>query len=270
MVGARGFEPPTSASRTLRATWLRHAPMRPAATNRRENLGSIGHRIASRRFLLARQCTTTRLEPVDEGPAATLGHVTASPAPGSSRPRCSACPRCGRSSARAASRRSACRRSPRSSRSRPTRSPDEPLALGLLGLVEAIPALALMLFGGHIADRYDRRAIILVTGSLARRRRARARAAFARPRRRSGSSGILAVVFLIGVAAGFERPALTAFETQVIPHRAGDAWRLVDRQRLDGRSDPRTGASAGSRSPSSACPRPTLCWPPSSRSRSCA
>ncbi len=32
-----------------------------------------------------------------------------------------------------------------------------------------------------------------------------------------GLGGILAVVFLIGVAAGFERPALTAFEAQVIP-----------------------------------------------------
>jgi hypothetical protein len=28
----------------------------------------------------------------------------------------------------------------------------DPLALGLLGLVEAIPALALMLIGGHLAD----------------------------------------------------------------------------------------------------------------------
>jgi len=32
-----------------------------------------------------------------------------------------------------------------------------------------------------------------------------------------GLGGILAVVFLIGIAAGFERPALTAFEAQVIP-----------------------------------------------------
>jgi len=39
----------------------------------------------------------------------------------------------------------------------------EPLALGLLGLVEAIPALALMLLGGHVADRRDRRSIILVS-----------------------------------------------------------------------------------------------------------
>ena len=41
----------------------------------------------------------------------------------------------------------------------------DPLGLGLLGLVQAIPALGLMLFSGHIADRHDRRSIILVTGS---------------------------------------------------------------------------------------------------------
>ena len=92
----------------------------------------------------------------------------------------------------------------------------EPLALGLLGLVEAIPALALMLFGGHIADRYDRRLIILVTGSLLVVG-ALALALLALDPEALGLVGILAVVFLIGVAAGFERPALTAFETQVIP-----------------------------------------------------
>lgn len=91
-----------------------------------------------------------------------------------------------------------------------------PLSLGLLGLIQAIPALGLMLFGGHIADRRDRRSIILVTGSmltlgalvLALISTVGAGASFA---------AILTVVFAIGVAAGFERPALVAFETQVIP-----------------------------------------------------
>ena len=43
----------------------------------------------------------------------------------------------------------------------------DPLALGFLGLVEAIPALSLVLFGGHVADRYDRRKMILLTSALA-------------------------------------------------------------------------------------------------------
>ena len=92
----------------------------------------------------------------------------------------------------------------------------EPLALGLLGLVEAIPALALMLLGGHVADMRDRRSIILLTGSLLSVGTLTLTLLSLDP---AGASfvGILAVVFLIGVAAGFERPALVAFEAQVIP-----------------------------------------------------
>jgi MFS family permease len=90
------------------------------------------------------------------------------------------------------------------------------LALGLLGLVEAIPALGLMLFGGHIADRRDRRAIILVTGSLLAIG-ALALSLISLTDSHVSFAGILAVVFAVGVAAGFERPALVAFETQVIP-----------------------------------------------------
>ena len=43
----------------------------------------------------------------------------------------------------------------------------EPLALGLLGLVEAIPALTLMLFGGHVADRRDRLLLVVQRAVLA-------------------------------------------------------------------------------------------------------
>lgn len=40
---------------------------------------------------------------------------------------------------------------------------DSPFYLGLVGLVRAIPALAFTLIGGVIADRYDRRKILMVT-----------------------------------------------------------------------------------------------------------
>ena len=92
----------------------------------------------------------------------------------------------------------------------------DPLALGMLGLVEAIPALGLTLLGGHVADRRDRRSVVifttalLVVGSLVLMLMAM------RPEL-LGFAGVLAVVFLVGIAAGFERPALAAFETQVIP-----------------------------------------------------
>jgi MFS family permease len=92
----------------------------------------------------------------------------------------------------------------------------QPLALGLLGLVEAIPALSLMLFGGHVADRRDRRSIILLTGALLALG-ALALALLSADPAGISLAAILAIVFLVGVAAGFERPALMAFETQVIP-----------------------------------------------------
>ena len=91
----------------------------------------------------------------------------------------------------------------------------DPLSLGWLGLVEAIPALSLVLFGGHLADRRDRRSIVLASGIAAT-----LLASILAILSASGSLGlfgILAVVFAFGVASGFERPALTAFEAQVIP-----------------------------------------------------
>ena len=91
----------------------------------------------------------------------------------------------------------------------------DPLALGWLGLVEAIPALSLVLFGGHIADRRDRRSIILVTSALA----VGCAVALALLSRDPALSlaPILGVIFVTGIASGFERPALSAFEAQVIP-----------------------------------------------------
>src|SRR5437879_8229721 len=46
MVGARGFEPPTSRSRTVRATRLRYAPTRPAHCTGSSNLpGVLSHQL---------------------------------------------------------------------------------------------------------------------------------------------------------------------------------------------------------------------------------
>ena len=92
----------------------------------------------------------------------------------------------------------------------------DPLALGWLGLVEAIPALSLVLFGGHVADRRDRRAIVLLTSVGVMACAALLAVLSAQPAG-IGLPAILAVVFATGVASGFERPALTAFEAQVIP-----------------------------------------------------
>jgi len=41
----------------------------------------------------------------------------------------------------------------------------DPLALGLVGLSEFLPFLSLVLFGGHVADRVDRRTVLLIAWS---------------------------------------------------------------------------------------------------------
>lgn len=91
----------------------------------------------------------------------------------------------------------------------------DPLALGLLGLVEAIPALGLALFGGVIADRLERRGIVLVTGAVM----VVASALFALVTTAHTSSlwPLYIVVFVIGVARGFGQPALAALEAGVVP-----------------------------------------------------
>ena len=37
----------------------------------------------------------------------------------------------------------------------------DPMALGLIGLAEAIPAISMALFGGHLADQLNRKKLIL-------------------------------------------------------------------------------------------------------------
>lgn len=92
----------------------------------------------------------------------------------------------------------------------------DPLALGVLGLVEAVPAVGLSLLGGHTADRIDRRTIVLVTRAVA----VVAALAFAALSLNAHAAGLLAlylVVFVAGIARGFADPAISAFEAQVVP-----------------------------------------------------
>ena len=91
-----------------------------------------------------------------------------------------------------------------------------PLMIGFLGLVEAIPAIALSLYGGHVADRADRRTIIL----CARLVSFACAVAFALISLDSHAASVIAlfaVVFAAGLARGFHDPAAIAFEAQVVP-----------------------------------------------------
>lgn len=90
------------------------------------------------------------------------------------------------------------------------------LALGFLGLVEAIPAISLVLFGGYVADHFNRRKILLVTRSAS----FACAVAMALLSLRGGDAsvaGLYGAIFLAGVARGFSEPAASAFEAQVVP-----------------------------------------------------
>ncbi len=91
-----------------------------------------------------------------------------------------------------------------------------PLSLGLLGLVEAIPAISLVLFGGYVADHFNRQRILLITRAISFA--CALIMAFLSWRNPSGSLlGLYVMIFLVGVARGFADPASTAFESQVVP-----------------------------------------------------
>jgi MFS family permease len=110
----------------------------------------------------------------------------------------------------------------------------DPLALGILGLVEAVPSIGLALLGGHIADRYDRRMIVLLTRAVS----VVAALAFAflsLNLQAYGLAALYAVVFVAGIARGFADPANSAFEAQVVPRElyvnasswAGTMWQAT-------------------------------------------
>ena len=102
----------------------------------------------------------------------------------------------------------------------------DPLALGLLGLVEAIPALSLALFGGYIADQFNRRSIVLVTrAALALCGLALTLLSVAGEA--TSVWALYAVIFVFGIARGFSEPAFAGLEAQLVPRERAvraSAW----------------------------------------------
>ena len=91
------------------------------------------------------------------------------------------------------------------------------LHLGLVGLVQFLPAFALVLVVGHIADRFDRRRILCACQGVA----LVAVAILA-----AGSAMgwvteqvIFALVFVIGCARAFEMPTIQALLPALVPQR---------------------------------------------------
>jgi MFS family permease len=90
------------------------------------------------------------------------------------------------------------------------------LSLGWLGLVEAIPAISIAPFGGHVADYCNRRTIILITRAVSC-----VCTLFLAILSWQASIhsllGLYTMIFIAGIARGFADPANTAFEAQVVP-----------------------------------------------------
>ncbi len=90
------------------------------------------------------------------------------------------------------------------------------MALGWLGLVEAIPALSLVLWGGYVADHFNRHKILLLTRASSCVC-ALALALLSLNQTHASLPGLYAVIFFAGIARGFADPANTAFEAQIVP-----------------------------------------------------
>jgi len=105
----------------------------------------------------------------------------------------------------------------------------DPLTLGLVGLAEALPLIAVALYAGHVADRAARRTIALA-GTFAMFVSAIALLFFTLNGTiaRGRVWPIYAVIFLSGIARSFTRPAVTALSAEVIERELypnAVAWR---------------------------------------------
>ena len=104
----------------------------------------------------------------------------------------------------------------------------DPLSLGLIGLSEALPFVAVALYAGHVADRANRRTISII-GTLGLAISAVALLLFTmRPALLHSVWPIYGVIFASGIARSFTRPAVTALSAELIPreiYSSAVAWR---------------------------------------------
>jgi MFS family permease len=89
------------------------------------------------------------------------------------------------------------------------------LDLGLVGLAEFLPIVALTLIVGQVADRFDRRLIAVVCQIV--KGAATAVLALGTLGGWHSKGSILAIVALVGAARAFENPTMTAMVPEVVP-----------------------------------------------------
>lgn len=99
----------------------------------------------------------------------------------------------------------------------------DPLALGMIGLAEALPAISFALFAGHVADRRDRRRValvalwVLVACSVALWLLAGSRLLGLDALDRMRVTAIYGVIIISGVARAFLQPARQALSAELVP-----------------------------------------------------
>jgi MFS family permease len=114
----------------------------------------------------------------------------------------------------------------------------DPLSLGLLGLAEAVPFMGLALFGGHLADRRDKRRMMQLAGlvfTCGSTLLLLASLPLARPHLADAqlTALIYLVVFVEGLARGLYSPASSALKPFLVPreHYSSSAtWASMARQ----------------------------------------
>ncbi len=92
---------------------------------------------------------------------------------------------------------------------------NSPFHLGLIGLVQFIPAVGLFVLTGHVADHYDRRLVTFLaqlTEAIAV-----AALAFANATGRLTPGLLLAMAFVVGTGRAFEQPSLQSVLPNIVP-----------------------------------------------------
>jgi MFS family permease len=92
---------------------------------------------------------------------------------------------------------------------------NSPFHLGLIGLVQFIPAVGLFVFTGHVADHYDRRLVTFVAQFVEAAAVAVLAAANASGWLTAGL--LLAMAFVVGTGRAFEQPSLQSVLPNIVP-----------------------------------------------------
>ncbi|RPI06252.1 MAG: MFS transporter [Ignavibacteriae bacterium] len=105
-----------------------------------------------------------------------------------------------------------------------------PLSLGLIGLIEAVPFISFSLFGGHIADKYSKRKILLrsvgwiIAGSVALQILVREQAHISQT---TLLISIYVTIFIIGLCRAFLSPTANSLRAILVPvplYENASAW----------------------------------------------